>query len=216
VGKPFNSHRVLSALAGLAGTLGLSANCSGSLNNGKENADGGVKGAALSSSGGSGSDSGSSGSNSGSGSGASAESGTCAAGQAAITLASGQADPIGIAIDTTSVYWTNSAGSAPNGAVMKVALNGGTPTTLASGQSDPKGITVNATSIYWTNTSGEGDGNGTVMNMPLDGGAITTLASVPPNDPYGVVLGGSRSRSEARLQPCVFACTLRLRRRRCD
>lgn len=106
-----------------------------------------------------------------------------------ITLASAQTEVAGIAVDSTSVYWVNS-GNGTNGTVMKIPLDGGALTTLASGQSDPKGITVDGASIYWTNTSGEGNGNGTVMKTPLDGGTISTLASVPPNNPYGSVLGG--------------------------
>jgi hypothetical protein len=68
------------------------------------------------------------------------------------TLASGQNSPSAIAVDSTSVYWTNSHSSA--GAVMKLPINGGTPTTLASGQAGPTTIAVDATSVYWANGFG--------------------------------------------------------------
>lgn len=71
------------------------------------------------------------------------------------TLASGQGGPYGIAVDSTSVYWTNYAG----GTVMKVSIGGGTPTALASGQSLPPGIAVDSTRVYWTS-------GGSVMMAP--------------------------------------------------
>ncbi len=82
-----------------------------------------------------------------------------------ITLASGQSGPWSIAVDATSVYWTNSggAGNGP-GTVMKVPLGGGTPITLASGQGAPAGIAVDTTSVYWTDFTG-GTNNGTVMKL---------------------------------------------------
>jgi sugar lactone lactonase YvrE len=73
------------------------------------------------------------------------------------TLASGQSTPNGIALDTASVYWTNSG----DGTVMKVPLGGGTPATLASGQSSAGSIAVDATSVYWVNNTA----NGTVMKL---------------------------------------------------
>ena len=60
------------------------------------------------------------------------------------------AHPLGIAVDATSVYWTNYEG----GTVQKVGLGGGTPVTLASGQATPYDIAVDATSVYWTNLGG--------------------------------------------------------------
>jgi hypothetical protein len=88
-----------------------------------------------------------------------------------------------IAVDSTSVYWTNYGSSVfptnTNGLVMKVPLGGGTPITLASGQHDAAAIAVDATSVYWGNAGTEGDGyaDGTVMKVPLGGGVPITLAT---------------------------------------
>jgi hypothetical protein len=69
-------------------------------------------------------------------------------------LASGQQGPIAIAVDATSVYWTN------NNTVMKVALDGGAPVTLASGQHTAAGIAVDPTSVYWADY-----GTGAIMKL---------------------------------------------------
>ncbi|HET6280877.1 MAG TPA: HYR domain-containing protein, partial [Polyangia bacterium] len=97
------------------------------------------------------------------------------------TLASAQAGPLGIAVDGTSVYWTN----GDDGTVMKVALSGGAPTTLASGQNTPRGIAVDGASVYWA------AGN-TVMKVALSGGAPTTLASSGQAGPsMGIAVDGT-------------------------
>jgi len=57
------------------------------------------------------------------------------AGRCLVTLATGNSQPRHIAVDATSVYWTNDH----DGTVMKIAKGGGTFTTLASGQF-PSGI----------------------------------------------------------------------------
>jgi hypothetical protein len=71
-------------------------------------------------------------------------------GGAATTLATAQGLPLGIALDTSSVYWINSG----SGNVMKMPLDGGTPVVLASGQDLPTELVVDATSVYWINRFG--------------------------------------------------------------
>lgn len=63
------------------------------------------------------------------------------------TLASGQSQISGLAVDSTSVYWT---AGLQDGSVMKAPLDGGAQTTLAAGIFAPGSIAVDTTSIYWT------------------------------------------------------------------
>jgi sugar lactone lactonase YvrE len=84
------------------------------------------------------------------------------------TLAAEQASPRNIAIDSTSIYWTNFNG----GNVMKAPLQGGTPVALAVGQSFPDAIAASGEYVYWTASDG-----GQVMRARAEGGAALTLAA---------------------------------------
>jgi hypothetical protein len=92
------------------------------------------------------------------------------AGGLPVTLACGQSQPSGIAVDGQRVYWTNQG--VGDGSVMSVPLDGGTPTTLAADQGAPFSIALDATNVYWANLTG----NRAVMKVPVGGGTPTVLA----------------------------------------
>jgi hypothetical protein len=76
--------------------------------------------------------------------------------KAAMTLgvvATNQADPEGVAVDTSAVYWVN----ANSGEVLK-RVNGGMqpPKALATGQTKPWAVAVDASYVYWVNNAPDG------------------------------------------------------------
>jgi hypothetical protein len=94
------------------------------------------------------------------------------AGGPATILASGQALPTSIAVDSTSVYWLNNSGNGLHGlnrnAVVKVPIEGGNPTVLAPTNGNPGMVRVDHESVYWSDDSG-------ISKVPLGGGAPVLL-----------------------------------------
>lgn len=114
----------------------------------------------------------------------------CAKGACDVTaLATGQAQPVFLALDDASVYWGNVGLTPGAGTLMKVSKVGGAAVTLAEGQLVPRTVAVDATSVYWVNFGAPGGGGGAVMKVAKDGGAPITLAS-DQEAPWGLAVAG--------------------------
>jgi hypothetical protein len=75
-----------------------------------------------------------------------------------------------IALDSTSVFWTDN-----NGAVNKIGINGGMITTLATGTYS-SGITLDSTNVYWIDGMSIYDRR-SIYNVSKNGGIITNNVS---------------------------------------
>jgi hypothetical protein len=94
-------------------------------------------------------------------------------------IANSQQAGVGLALDATNVYWTN---SVDPGTVMKAPLAGGTlPTPIASGQKMPSRIVVDGSGVYWTNNVT----SGAIMKVALTGGAPVVIAN-GQNNPWDI------------------------------
>ncbi len=103
------------------------------------------------------------------------------------TIASGQFVVGAVAVDQTSVYWTNAGTDGTDGHVMKAPIGGGAATTLASGQFGPVNTAVDGASVYWMNRNLFPTGV-TVMKVALGGGGPVTLASGGQQEPGAMVV----------------------------
>lgn len=102
-----------------------------------------------------------------------------------VMLASGQARPSSIAINSSDVYWENSGRQVSvRGSIMKVPLGGGAVTLVSPG-GFPGGVALDSTNVYWSSYSSSPDSL-SLMKKPLVGGAATTLATGFMNSPIAV------------------------------
>jgi hypothetical protein len=82
------------------------------------------------------------------------------------TIASGQLDPQGIAVDDRYVYWVNVGQLPAEGTVMRADKKLGTPQFLAFGQRRPLAIAVDDRYVYWVSQGDAGKANGGVYRVP--------------------------------------------------
>ncbi len=76
--------------------------------------------------------------------------------------------PVGLAVDATHAYWTDS----DIGAVVKVPISGGDVFTVYRGGDKTTGLAIDNDNVYWTEW-----GSGRIAKASKNGGTVTTLAS---------------------------------------
>lgn len=98
-------------------------------------------------------------------------------GSSPVPIAYGQAQPRGLAVDKTFVYWTNRG----NGTIHRARWDGTDDVELVTSARSPNGIAVDGDGIYWTESGTDPDLlDGRVRSADLDGKNIVTLVDPAP------------------------------------
>jgi hypothetical protein len=89
----------------------------------------------------------------------------------------------GIAVDATSIYWTNFDDNTVNRVAITVPppQTPMTPTQLASGQNNPAGLVAYGGNLYWTNYQ-----SGSVMSLHIGGMALPKMLTGKATFPWGI------------------------------
>jgi hypothetical protein len=111
-------------------------------------------------------------------------------------LVAGVASPYGLALASTSIYFTSQgtlSGGFTDGAVLKIPYggvgDGGAPTPIATGRTKPASLVVDDASVYWLEP-GASTEDGSVLSCPLAGCPANTPTVITDNLalPYGIAI----------------------------
>jgi hypothetical protein len=94
-----------------------------------------------------------------------------------LLVAGQQSAPAYLAVDDTSVYWTNSG----DGTIWRANKDGTSRVQIASGRDNPWIIKVRNNRVYWS----EDTGGGSVVSAPVGGGGPLSNLSGPQPSPRG-------------------------------
>ncbi len=113
--------------------------------------------------------------------------GACTAGACAPLVLAVTHDSVGIAIDTTYVYWADSEAGVVN-KLSKALTHAGTPTAVASGApaANVQGLATDGTYVYWTNKTAAGQ-----VHRALPTGAGLIAIASNQSQPDWVAANGS-------------------------
>jgi hypothetical protein len=116
----------------------------------------------------------------------------CNAGHCLVTIASGQKEPIYLAVDDTNVYWSASR------SIKQMPKAGGTIKTIATGVAPAGGMAVNAKNVYWSDSLG-------LLSVPIGGGTISTIYG---ESGFGVVTDGTNVYWTTATSGTVLKCAV--------